>query len=237
MGHLKSFYPAAPGHAEKPLQPGKPEPVAIPLPLHIQQLNAGPLLAHLGIQGRGEDGGQHHVDPLLRRGCEEFFPQVPVLLRIYRHLIVVRQAVPVEPLGVNQLLVRQVPPHNPQGKPGLPLAAAGGNPHYNGIFPRGEALGNPAVDPQHRGQKGAGLHHALLDGQKGIGKQTRLGGQIVAVALVRIGRQRAGDLPHLEHLQALQGGLHRYPQRSGTPAVLANDRLKGKFLAAQAAHT
>ena len=237
VGHLKALYAAAPGHLEEPLQQGEVKAVALPCFLYAHQLDTGPLRAGFRIQGRGEDGGEHHVQPLFRRGGKVLFPQLPVLFRIDGHAVVGGQAVPVEPLGIDEPLGRQVRPQHPQGERPLHPVPALLQSEGDGVLPGGEALGHLPVHPQGRGEKGAHLHPAPLQGQQGVREQPRLGGEVVFIPAAGIGRQGAGHLPHLKDLDAvLQGGIHRDPHRGHAPAVRLQNRLEGKFLAPQAAH-
>ena len=53
VGDFKVLHAAAVGHADKPLHQGEVKAVRLPLLLHAQQLDAGPLGADFRIQRRG----------------------------------------------------------------------------------------------------------------------------------------------------------------------------------------
>ena len=183
VGDFKVLHAAAAGHADKPLHQGEVKAVRLPLLLHAQQLDAGPLGADFRIQRRGEKGREHHVHALLPGGGEELLPQGPVLLGPHRHMVVVGQAVPVEPLGVHQLLGRQIHPHHVEGERGFRLPRLAGKAQGDGVVPPGAALGHLAVYPQHRGQKGADLHRGALHPAQGGGRLHLHRGDVPAVPL------------------------------------------------------
>ena len=235
VGDFKILHAAAVGHADKPLHQGEVKAVRLSLLLHAQQLDAGSLGADFRIQRRGEKGREHHVHALLPGGGKELLPQGPVLLGPHRHMVVIGQAVPVEPLGVHQLLGRQIHPHHVEGERGFRLPRLAGKAQGDGVVPPGAALGHLAVYPQHRGQKGADLHRGALQGQQGVGEQPRLGGEVALIVAGGIGRHGAGHLAHLEHLHPAQGGGRLHLHRGDVPAVPLEHHLKGELLAPQAA--
>lgn len=75
---------------------------------NLNQLNRRAFGADGGVQRRGEDGRQDHVDAMVRRGPDEVFRDAPVFLGHGFHAVIGAQAVAVEPLGVDQLLFGQL---------------------------------------------------------------------------------------------------------------------------------
>ena len=70
------------------------------------QLNGRAFAADPGVERRGEDRGQDHIDPVVRRTLHEIADDFPVFFTENRNVVIRRQTVAVEPVGVFELLFR-----------------------------------------------------------------------------------------------------------------------------------
>ena len=102
---------------------------AIPLrrTRHPHQLHRGTFAADGGIQRRRKQRRQQHINPGMHRAAHKVAQCAPVIRAEHRQTVVIRQAVGVQPLGVQQRLRRQRRRHQMQRQPGLGqrLAALG----------------------------------------------------------------------------------------------------------------
>lgn len=94
---------------------------AIPLrrTRHPHQLHRGAFAANGGIQRRRKQRRQQHIDAGMHRAAHKVAHRTPVIRAEHRQTVVIRQAVGVQPLGVQQRLRRQCRRHQMQCQPGL----------------------------------------------------------------------------------------------------------------------
>ena len=118
VGHLDLGDAVAAGHLYPAAQLVKAEAPPAILKGHVHQLHGGALAALGGVQRRGEHRREQHVDAVVGGAGHEIVQDAPVLLAEHRHMVVVRKAVGVEPLGLQQGLGRQgrVQHLHPEGK-------------------------------------------------------------------------------------------------------------------------
>ena len=214
MGYLKIPDPAGLAEQQPPFQIGEVKGVFPVGPGDLHQLHRRALVAHGGVQRRGELGGQHHGDPPLRGGADEVFQNGPVRLGKDRHLVVVRQAVRVEPLGVREGDGGQF--HRQDGH----LGGEGGDqrpggdilkPQRQRILARGQGRVGGHVDPEGFPLAG-GKDHAVVGHRfQPVGEKARGLAQIVVVG-VGVGRVGAGDTLDGADLHRLGDGGFQ-PQR------------------------
>ena len=108
MGDFVILHAAAPGHFHPAIQPVEAEFVAAVAQGDVHQLAGHALAAHGGVQGRGVHGSQQHVDATTHHGPDVIFADAPEVLGPHLYAVILTQAVAMEPLGVNQLLGRQL---------------------------------------------------------------------------------------------------------------------------------
>ena len=99
---------------------------------NIQELGSGALTPHSGIQSGGEQGGQKEVDAVVAGGAGEVLHDLPVPLGPGLAVVVVGQAVAMEPLGQLHLLGGELGVQHLNGQ------RLGGH----GLLPRHEADGD-----------------------------------------------------------------------------------------------
>ena len=119
MRHFKVFHPRAPRRGHPAAQKRKIKLPALRALAHAHQLHRGALAAHGGIQRRGEQRGQNHIDAPARGHGHKALDQLPVLGGKHGHAIVLRQAVAVKPVGAPQRLLGQKAGQNAHARAGL----------------------------------------------------------------------------------------------------------------------
>ena len=219
--HLKIFESHRPAKAYP-----APEPRVIkavfPAPLfHPHQLGGGALGADQGVQRRGEQRCQDHVYPPLRRQAQKMFHNGPMPLAEHLAPILLRQAVRVEPLGVQQPLGRQGGGHHVQGKPrpGQLGAARGGEYQLHPPVTAGGVLRDLAVHPQGTPLLPYQLHSFFQRGQQ-VRVKPRLFANVLRVVLFFAGEgHRHAFHPPQPHL-ALKIPLHPHPGKGVAGGLL-----------------
>ena len=196
MGRLKVFHAAAAAHPDPPPQPIHAESIFPVLHRDLHQLHGQPFASGPGVQGRGVYGGQDHVDAARHGAADEALHHGPVGFAENGRMVILGQAVAVEPFGVDQLLLWQQPRQHPQRhRPGgIPVARAVHKRDFHGIIPGPGVL--PRAQPQPQaGPAGAGVERVGEKGRKQVGVQA--GGRAQAALLVL---RRNGILQrHLPH--------------------------------------
>ena len=120
-GTVEALYPVPAAQPGPPFQPVKAEtPAALRLLPDIYQLAGHPAPAYRRIQRRREDGGEQHVDAIVRRRLHIRLQQLPESFAEHLRPVLPGDAVPVEPLGKDQLLRRQAFRQDPQPQAGGP---------------------------------------------------------------------------------------------------------------------
>ena len=107
MGHLKITDPVFFAHHNPALQIRKIKHIAVCRLFHLYELHRRAFLADCSIQWRSKLWCQNHIDATVRCRRHKMLNNLPVLLREYRHMVVVCQTVHIEPLCPNQLLCLQ----------------------------------------------------------------------------------------------------------------------------------
>ena len=77
---------------------------AVPGQLDVHELGGQTFAADVGVQFRREDGREDHIDAMFHRGTHIAFDVSPVLLRERPDVVVIGDAVRVEPFGVDERL-------------------------------------------------------------------------------------------------------------------------------------
>ena len=237
VGDLKLPDAAPLRHIDPPRQPLKAELPAAGELFHLHQLGGGPLAAYLGVQRRGEDGGQEKVNAVVRSSLHEFLNPAPVGLAENLQIVVGGDAVRMEPLGKQQLLLRQLHADQLQGKlrylPDALLLVGEGDPHR--IDPGLRAGLGLDGDPDRVEAVRDAFHHGFLHGVERIREEAGIRPQIVVIP-VGIGGELRGDVAHLPEGNGVrQGGIHLQGEIRLAEAVQGVGDLVGIFLTAQQA--
>ena len=104
---------AALAHFHPALQPFKPERIRAVLHAHVDQLHRRALAALSGIERRREQRREQHRAAPAHGQTNEVFQKPPVFLAENRHMVIICQAVAMEPVRANQLLRGQHARQNP----------------------------------------------------------------------------------------------------------------------------
>ena len=186
-------------------QQRKIELPALRPPAHAYQLHRGTLAAHGGIQRRGEQRGQDHINAPARGRSHKALNQPPVLGGKHGHAIVLRQAVAVKPVGATQRLLGQKARQNAHARAGLAEQLARVRLQQlqrDFIIPGRRALGR-YLHPEGVPQPGLQMRAQPIAEQIGV-----QAGGFAHIIVIRAGQggQRDGHAAHTAHAHmAAQG--------------------------------
>ena len=119
MRKLKIFNSLALTHIHPAVEHREVKVIGITLPLDPHELCRHALTADIGIELGGENRRQDHIDPVFRGSFSKSLDDPPMSLGEGAGVVILRQAVGVEPLGVDQSLLGQGSVQNADGHRGL----------------------------------------------------------------------------------------------------------------------
>ncbi len=116
MRHFKVFHTVLLANVDPFLQFFEVKGILTLVYRDVHQLGGQSFTASLGIQRRGKNGCQNHIDAMLRRHFQITFQGLPVGGRKHGLIIKSGNAVTMEPLGNNQILLGQCGGNHVEGK-------------------------------------------------------------------------------------------------------------------------
>ena len=230
VGDLIVFHAAALGHIHPAAQLVKAEGVNAVIDVNVHQLRGQALRAHAGVQRWGVRGHHNHVDPPLHGGAHEVFRNAPMLLGEHRHMIIVAQSVVMEPLRVDERLMRQAAgqyAHRLRALDRLVLGLVGGQLDRDRVIARLHLAIRLHVDPQRVPLAAARAQIVRADFLKHVGIQAGRLAQIVVAAILKAGEahRHMADTAHMD--MRLNGRFHAAGHINGTVRIRSVGRLKG----------
>ena len=230
VGDLIVLHAAALGHIHPAAQLVKAEGVNAVIDVNIHQLHGQALRAHAGVQRRGVRGHHDHVDAPLHGSAHEVFRNAPMLLGEHRHMIIVAQSVVMEPLRVNERLMRQAAgqyAHRLRAPDRLVLAYSGGQLNRDRVIARLDLAVRLHVDPQCVPLAAARAQIVFADFMKHVGIQAGRLAQIVVAAVLKAGEayRHMADAAHMD--MRFNGRFHAAGHINGAVRIRGVGRLKG----------
>ena len=208
MRDLEIFHPEPPADLDPTVKPCITETPAVRGLFHVNELHRRTVDPHKRIERRREYRGQDRIYPVVRRRLQIALDDPPVFLRPYRHAVVRRQTIAVEPFRHLERLLRQSRRQYRDGHHRFsrdPILLH--EPHRHRICAGRDVLRNPHRHIQG-GKKCGGRKYPIPVRRRHqkIGVQTGGGPQIRVVVPLRVAWSVHRNLLH---------GLHRIRQRAG----------------------
>ena len=230
VGDLIVLHAAALGHVHPAAQLVKAEGVNAVIDVNIHQLHGQALRAHAGVQRRGVRGHHDHVDAPLHGGAHEVLGDAPMLLGEHRHMVIVAQAVVMEPFCVDERLMRQAAgqyAHDLRAPDRLVLGLVCGQLDGDRVVARLHRAVRLHVDPQRVPLAAARAQIVRADLLKHVGIQSGLLAQIVVAAVLKAGEthRHMADAAHMD--MRLDGRIHAAGHIDRAVRIRSIGRLKG----------
>ncbi len=230
MRHFQIFDPDAIAHVDPAIQSRKVERIRIVAIFDADQLHRLAFLADLSIERRRKQRRQHHIHAVLARDAQIPLDQFPITLRKHGHAVMRRDAIGVEPVGIDQRLLGQTRVDHIQRKSYLRLSARAVQRRVQRLYADGQQRirddFEPDTPPFSRAQR-----QCAVERTQQFGKYARLVAQRIIV--LRFGDRHARV--NLAYDVCVQHIAQRRidPQRRRTIRVAAYGDLYGRLFVAE----